>query len=68
MPSARESWIHLEFSKQSRPPQNHAVRQNVALSFLASHVFKLFHSLEPAFQYDLYEPIWSDYTHTNTEC
>lgn len=68
MPSAREAWIHLEFLKQSNTPQNHAVRKNVALSFLAPYLFKLFHLLESAFQCDLYEPVWPDYTHTNTKC
>lgn len=61
MPSAREAWIYLEFSKQSSPPQNHAVRKCVALPLLAPHLFKLFHLLESAFQCDLYEPVWSDY-------
>lgn len=61
MPSAREAWIHLEFSKQSSLPQNHAVRKNVALPFLARHLFKQFNLLESDFQCDLYEPFWLDY-------
>lgn len=67
MPTAREAWIHLEFPKQSNPPQNHVARNNIALPLLAPHAFKLFHLLESAFQCDLYEPVWSDYTHTNTK-
>jgi len=69
LPGAKEAfWIHVEFHKQPNPVQSHDVAKKSSPILPCSPLTLTVSFTRTRFPvYHLYDPVVSDYTHTNTK-